>query len=162
MSWNYSGDPTDSDLDAVRFYVQDTDSTDPLLSDEEIQYLIDAWKPLYGSLLFTASVVADVIASKFARDVAVSGDGVNVGVQDLQNKYEQLAIQLRYMHKNAMGLNPGTGAFAGGTLWDDNFDQTIKPLSFAKGMHDNRRSGQQNFGGQNPPPDSPYPYYADR
>lgn len=163
MSWTYSGSPGSSDLDTVRFYVQDTDSADQFISDEELQYLIDVWAPIYGSLIFTAAVVADVIASKFARDVTVSGDGVSVGAQELQNKYEQLGSSLRAMHKDMVGAGAGMSAFAGGTIFDDLFDQTIKPLSFSKGMHDNRRAGQQNYGGSNQsPPDSPYPYYADR
>ena len=40
MSWSYSGDPTSSPTDAVRFEIQDTINTSPLLQDQEIQFAI--------------------------------------------------------------------------------------------------------------------------
>ena len=42
MSWEYQG-PSASDKDEVRFLIGDTDVEDQLLSDEEIQYLVDTW-----------------------------------------------------------------------------------------------------------------------
>jgi hypothetical protein len=38
--WTYTGDPTVSDVAAVRFEIQDTDVNAPLLQDEEIAYAI--------------------------------------------------------------------------------------------------------------------------
>lgn len=38
--WTYNGDPTSSDIAAVRFEIQDTDTTAPLLQDLEIAYAI--------------------------------------------------------------------------------------------------------------------------
>ena len=40
-NWTYSGDPTDSDRDAVRFEVGDTDENDRLLSDGEVTYCLN-------------------------------------------------------------------------------------------------------------------------
>ena len=40
MSFTYSGNPETSTLDAVRFMIGDTNPCDPLLQDEEINYLI--------------------------------------------------------------------------------------------------------------------------
>jgi hypothetical protein len=39
-TWTYSGDPSASSLDAVRFLVQDTDGNDPKLGDEELLWLL--------------------------------------------------------------------------------------------------------------------------
>lgn len=39
-TWTYSGDPGASDLDAVRFLVQDTDAANQLLGDEELLWLL--------------------------------------------------------------------------------------------------------------------------
>ena len=58
MSWSYSGDPASTERDAVRFWVQDTDSAVPLLSDQEIDYLLGMWMPQYGSVIFTAATAA--------------------------------------------------------------------------------------------------------
>ncbi|MHB1950163.1 MAG: hypothetical protein ACYCQK_01660 [Acidiferrobacteraceae bacterium] len=40
MTWNYSGDPSESDRDAVRFEIQDTNSSAPLLQDAEVDWCI--------------------------------------------------------------------------------------------------------------------------
>lgn len=40
MAWSYSGDPTSSALDALRFHIGDTESATPLLSNEEINYVL--------------------------------------------------------------------------------------------------------------------------
>ena len=42
MTWSYSGDPSASSLDEVRFLVGDTDSTEQLVQNEEIAYAINA------------------------------------------------------------------------------------------------------------------------
>lgn len=156
MSWNYSGDPADSDLDAVRFHIQDTDPDDPLMSDEEIEFLIDKWKPVYDSLLYTAAICAETLASKFAREVNVSGDGTSVGVEALQSKYEQLAVSLRDQHKEYAGV--GGAPKVGGTLFNDYFDASIKPLSFGKGMNDNPEAGNQDYGGMRAAPNEYFPW----
>lgn len=147
MTWTWSQDPATSDLDAVRFHLQDTDSTDPLMSDEEIQFVIDQWVDIKGSNLWAASVCADRLAAKFAREVSVGADGVSVAVEALQQKFQTLAASLRDEYKQFFGT-AGVPS-AGGTLFNDNYDSTIKPLSFAKAMHDNSRVGQQDFGGSN-------------
>ena len=40
MSFSYSGDPTTSDLDAVRFLIQDTTTPNEFLQNEEINFLL--------------------------------------------------------------------------------------------------------------------------
>lgn len=70
MTWTYTGDPNDSARDAIRFLVGDTDSTDQLISDEEI-----AWvnSEVSGSAIATthlyraAARTAHGIAAKFTR-----------------------------------------------------------------------------------------------
>jgi hypothetical protein len=152
-SFSYSGDPDFSSKDKVRFYLQDTDGSDPLLSDQEINHLLKKWMPTWGSEVYIAAVGAEIIAGRFAREVATSADGVNIGVEQLQQKYNDLALSLRDMYKNE---NIAGGPDAGGVLWDDTFDPTLSPLSFWKGMHDNYRAGQQDFGGGIVPPPNPW------
>lgn len=40
MTWSYSGDPSNSDVDRCRFMIGDTDESNQLMQDEEIQYII--------------------------------------------------------------------------------------------------------------------------
>lgn len=155
MTWSYSGDPSTSDLDAVRFHLQDTNTDDQLMQDEEIQFVIDQWSGVKGSNVWAASVCAEKLAGKFAREVAVSADGVSVAVQELQAKYEQMALRLRTEHKEFYGTAGSPDA--GGTIFDEWFDPTIKPLAFGRGMHDNMRVGQQDRSGTERPLDYTVP-----
>jgi hypothetical protein len=66
MSWSYSGNPANSTLDKCRFLIGDTDSTEPLFQDEEIQSLItDAGTN--GTLLYYTLFMH--AATRFARDI---------------------------------------------------------------------------------------------
>lgn len=156
MFWTYSGDPSTSDRDAVRFWIQDTDETTPLLQDEEIDYLVELWMPQYGSVLLTAAMAAEVIAAKYTGEVSVSADGVSVAVGDLSDKYRQLAISLRSQHKQ---YSAGAEPWLSGVMWDDLKDQSIKPLVFGVGFMDNYEAGQEDFGDYSP--DSARIPYAD-
>jgi hypothetical protein len=140
----YSGDPSSSNTDAVRFLVGDTDPADVLLTDDEIDWLLSVWIPKYDSVTYVAAVAAEVIAGKFAREVSMSADGVSIGVNELQQKYESLAASLRDQYKaETTAVAPDVG----GMLWDEEFDSSIKPLVWAKGMHDNPEAGRQEYGG---------------
>jgi len=64
MSWSYSGDPSSSAKDKVRFLVGDTDTDDQLLNDAEVLYVITESG---GSIYQSAHDAAYAIASKFTR-----------------------------------------------------------------------------------------------
>ncbi len=66
MSWSYSKNPADSELDKLRFLIGDINTNEPILQDEEIQFLIDE----YGSntnLLYYQIFMH--VATVFARDI---------------------------------------------------------------------------------------------
>jgi len=146
----YSGDPAASNLDELRFLIQDTDAEDILLTDSELMYMIDKYLPEYGSTYYVAALACETISARFAREVSYSADGVSVQVSELQNKYNDLALSLRDQYKNT---RQSGGPSAGGILWDETFDSSIRPLMFATGMHDNYDAGQQEFGGTQPAPE---------
>lgn len=60
--FTYSGDPSTSDLDQVRFLLSDTNAASPLLQDAEIEWLLDECADVYDS----AATAADIISGKFA------------------------------------------------------------------------------------------------
>jgi hypothetical protein len=68
MTWTYSGDPGDSELDEVRFLIQDTDTDDQLLSDEELTYLLNSYGDPYSAAI--AAVVS--LIGKASRSVEES------------------------------------------------------------------------------------------
>jgi hypothetical protein len=145
--FSYSGNPADSLLDAIRFYSQDIDENDPFISDEEIAFLISNWEHISDNPIFLAAVVCDAISAKFAREISFSADGVSISASDLQNKFQTLADSLRAQYS---ANEVGSGPSAGGLIAGEEFDYTVKPLSWAKGMHDNPAAGQQDFGGSGP------------
>lgn len=64
MQWSYSGNPSDSPKDELRFHLGDTDKDDPLLSDGECSYLLSKNN---SDPLLAAIKGCDLIAMKFAR-----------------------------------------------------------------------------------------------
>lgn len=147
MTFTYTGDPAASDLEAMRFHLGDTNPNAPLLSDEEITYLLDTYLG-QNDLLWVAALAAEDIAGRFAREVSVSGDGASVDLAALQGKFEQLASSLRLRSKDA-GMNDmssGT-AWGGGIDLFEQHDYSVKPFVFSMGMHDNPDAGRQSYGG---------------
>lgn len=66
MSWSYSGNPSTSKKDACRFALADTDEAQPIMQDEEIQYLIDTFGNNEDMLLYQ---LFNRAATLFARDI---------------------------------------------------------------------------------------------
>jgi len=149
-TFSYSGNPSDSLLDELRYLIQDIDAEEVLLSDEELQYNLDKLMPEYDSLYYVAAAACETLAARFAREVSYSVDGVSMQGSELQSKYNELALSFRDQYK---ATRQSGGPDAGGILWDDTFDSSIRPLMFATGMHDNYGAGQQEYGGSLPAPE---------
>jgi len=133
VAWTYSGDPSSSLKDAVRFLLGDTDSTDALtLSDEEIAFLLVEWA---NNTYFAAAAGAEQLAGQFAKEIDYSSDDVQFGGNELQQKYILLATQLR-----AMGRRRGRAAvpFDGSNEWCD-WREIVDKIRI--GITDNRREG---------------------
>ena len=64
MSFTYSGDPSTSNRNHVRFLLHDVDSTDPLFSDEEITFVLNEWD---GDVYESARELAETAIAKYAR-----------------------------------------------------------------------------------------------
>jgi len=62
MAWSYSGDPAASTLDQVRFLCGDTDTTNQLLQNAEITFLISQWTP---NAYYAAAFACEAIAGKY-------------------------------------------------------------------------------------------------
>lgn len=73
MTWSYSGSPGDSTLDEIRFLIQDTDTDDQLLSNEEITYLADAYGDAYSAAVAAVGVLI-AKASKVVEESKTVGD----------------------------------------------------------------------------------------
>ena len=92
MAWSY--DPTlAGDADRVRLLLGDTNSADPLLSDEEIAAMLT----LEGSVQAATAHAADALALIFARKAnSVTDDiGQRVSYGDRAGTFRQLAARMR-------------------------------------------------------------------
>lgn len=144
--WSYEvPGPDSSDVDVVRFYLQDTDPALRLLGDSELQYLVDQWQPRHDSLVYVAAKAAELVSIKFAGVVSVSADGVSVNVADISERYAAAASRLYQMHKD---YQVGGEVDISNLLWGSTRDHGIAPLVFGMGLHDNREAGRQNYGGE--------------
>lgn len=65
MTWTYSSTSITTDLAKVRLLVGLTDTSDQLMTDEEIQFYIDTEANIYSA----AAKCANALASQFARQV---------------------------------------------------------------------------------------------
>ena len=94
MAFTYSGDPSDSTLDQVRFLVGDTDSTDPFLQDAEVTWLIQQWTDGYEA----ARAAAEVMAGKFSQKASYSKSVGELSVSETSatqaNEFRMLADRL--------------------------------------------------------------------
>ena len=66
MSWNYSGNPASSPVDECRFLIGDTNPNEPIMQDEEIQYIIDTYGSDRNRMLYQ---LFSRTATLFARDI---------------------------------------------------------------------------------------------
>jgi hypothetical protein len=103
MTWSYSGDPSTSVRNYVRFLISDTDSTNPLFSDEELNYVISEWS---NDAYNAARECAEILIARFAREADSSSKSVgDISVSEsYANKiqhYKDLAnnIMMRQMRK---------------------------------------------------------------
>ena len=91
MTWTYGNDPANDPVDEVRLLVSDTDSSDPLISDEEIAYFIAKG----GTGVGAAYLAANAIAAKFGRLADEKTGMVEVKWHQRYKAYSQLAADLK-------------------------------------------------------------------
>ena len=90
MGWTYDSSLT-TDKDKARFYIGDTDQEDPLLSDEEIDALIE----LEGSPLKATITALEHLAAKFSRQADTNNTGLAVSASQRAKAFAERAQELR-------------------------------------------------------------------
>ena len=140
MTFTYSGTPSASQRDAIRFLLNDTDSTDVLLQDEEISFLVSTWSNTYEA----ARGGAEVIASKFTRDA----DNTSKTVGDISisksfsNKAKEYRALAKSLFEQKMRLSPPTPTINAQSIQSTtNRDPFTPTTDFYLGEFDNPRNG---------------------
>lgn len=143
MTFTYSGDPSVSDRDAVRFLLGDTDEELPFLTDDEIDFIMTVWENK-KHVYFWAAKCASAVSAKMAKEVSISSDGQSFSLSELQERFKALEIELMAQYEEL--LASGVSVSAGGFLVGEYRDPNTRPFSFGTQMHDNPRAGRQDYG----------------
>ena len=145
MTWTYGGDPSANAKDAIRFLIGDTDTTDQLLSNEEILWVnteASGTSTGVNALYDAAYRCCLTIASKLARLA-------DKQIGDLNVKFSQKAqgylTQAAHFNSLAMSQNFTPIPYAGGiTDSDKESDQDNSDLFrgwFSSGQFQNIANG---------------------
>ena len=140
MTFTYSGDPSTSARNYVRFLLNDTDSTDALFSDEEIAYVLTEWS---GDAYDAARELAEILIARFARladstSKSVGDISVSESYGSKVSHYKELADSLlkRKMRKSP----PRPWANADALKSTDDRTTTDFNTDFTMGQMDNPNS----------------------
>lgn len=134
MTWTYSGDPSSSSRDAIRFMIGDTDTTDQLLSNEEINYVLVE----QGTLHRSAAECAFAISAKFARLMSRSIGGLSADFSAKHRQYEELGKRL-VREDELSPVSPFISGFSRSAKEAEELDTDRETTFSRKGIHDNLR-----------------------
>lgn len=109
-TWTYSGDPSASDLDSVRFDISDTDQNDQRFSDEEILHTLAQ----QGSVRAAARRLTLLLAQGVARSPESKWVG-DLKVEHATTRFADLMRASDELDQDGHGHNPRlVSGFAGG------------------------------------------------
>lgn len=140
MTFTYSGNPSASNLDAVRFLVGDTDSADVQAQDAEISWAITQAATTRGA----AAVIAEALAAKYARLTSMSVGDLSINYAQRQEQYSALAVKLR-SDEATRGAVPFCGGISQSQKESVEEDSDRVRPAFRRGMHD-YEGGQDGSG----------------
>lgn len=151
MSYSYSGDPSVSDVDAVRSEIRDVNSLAPLLQDEEIAwYILDENTVAAGTptsitqqtLYSPAARCCEVIAQAFLQQADTQIGQLKITSTKRAEQYLARALTLR---DKAQGF---AAPYAGGQSQSEkenfNSDADAVPPAFSRDEFDSPYTGSQN------------------
>lgn len=140
MSFSYSGDPSTTQKDEIRFLIGDTDKDDPLLLDAEITYLLAN----AGGVKSAAAEACRAISAKFSRFADEKVGEVSVSCKQKAEAYAKRAKELA----NEAAISGETDWYAAGISKSDKHidegDSDRVDPSFTRDMHENPRKGYLN------------------
>jgi hypothetical protein len=90
MTWSYSGDPSTSTKDEVRFLSGNTDTNRQLVSDEEVLYAISQ----YSNTRLAAALVLRALAAKFSRETDYREGDIAVSDSKQAEAFRKMADEL--------------------------------------------------------------------
>jgi hypothetical protein len=132
MTWSYTGDPSVSDVAAVRFEIQDTDVTAQLLQDGEIAWAIlqetgvAAGEPttITGALLFSSAArCMEALAERFTAQADTTFGSLQTTYTTMAKQYAVRAATLRAKAQGMQAPWAGGQSIADKQAYGDDADQ---------------------------------------
>jgi hypothetical protein len=135
--WTYSGDPSATSRDAIRYLARDHDETDPKISDEEIAWELSEQPNIY----LAAANVAEIIGGNFASKAKTKTVGsLSITYEARSADYKSLAASLRLRARSGAASGGSPIPYAGGISITDKeateSDSDWAKPAFSVGMHD--------------------------
>lgn len=150
MPWTYSGDPSAADKDAVRFEIQDTTESSPLLQDAEVEWAIlsettvAAGVPTtmtIGNVYRAAARCLEVLSRLFAAQADTQIGSLKATYSKQSQVYSQRATDLRL---KAQGMNaPYVGGLSETEKRGFQQDTDLVQPSFTRREFDNPWASRQ-------------------
>lgn len=136
MTFSYSGDPSSSTKDQVRFYLGDTTETGATFSDEEITFALgqNSDKPLPAAIFLALSA-----AARYARYVTKSVGDLSISYGELATNFRTLATTLSQQLSMTNPPNIFSGGISVAGKRTEKLDRAAVQPVFARGQFDNKR-----------------------
>ena len=135
MSWSYTADPLNNSVDELRLLIGDTNSSDPQLQDEEIQYFLSKYSSVSQA---SVAAVTNLIA-KYSRLADETTAELSIKWSQKAQAYRRLKDDLSDPVTSSSPLSFGGGIsnldIDTRRANADRFDETFKI-----GMHKNTRN----------------------
>jgi len=132
MAFTWGGDPANSNLEAIRFLIDDTASANAKFQDAEVNYAYSEEGSVYGA----AAMLCEQLAAKYSLAGTNRSLGpLRVDLSEIAANYEKKAAL--YRKRAAVYASPYGGGISktDEELYED--DSDIKQPIFEKDMHKN-------------------------
>lgn len=113
MTWTYGADPENSNLDAVRLIIGDTDSNNPLLQDEEINYYLTKYETVTKAAYHATMGIVAKLSILHRQETGK----IKIWANEKWKQYMALAKQLQDDMRSGISSTPEF--FAGGISHTD-------------------------------------------
>lgn len=135
MSWTYTGNPADSNVDGVRYLVGQTSTSDPVLvNDQEIAFAVTHSGNIWAAAVLVAESLLGQYAGKDADSITVGNLSESYG-----DRSAKLQARLPNLRRQAAMRNvvPVAGGLTIAQRQDRAADTSLVPDIFQVGMTDN-------------------------
>lgn len=139
MAFTYGGDPANSDLEALRFSIGDTDSTDQQFQDAELNHLLTA----KGSVPGAAVEAVRRLIAKYARQVNKAVGDLKVSYSDRVKGY-QILLKEKQRELALSNCSPVAGGISKARKLTVEQDSDRVHPSFERGQFDHPGTGDRS------------------